>query len=459
MNFTRKLSAIAAAAALTASAGAQLLKYPSTEYWNDPEHQKEFLASYGVNPATEPKLSTEEQVLFKNLIEQLKIEGGRAAATQMLTSAIKPDSSAALDFTLANLKAEAGDLDGAIAAYRASIKKEPNFLRAHKNLGLFLCQKGQFAEAIPSLIKAVNLGVVDSVTYGLIGLCYLNTGSLLAAESAYRQAVVFDPATGDWKLGLARSLIEQGKYTEGVAMLDEILKGKPEDANLWLAQANAYLGLNEPRKATANFEIVRRMNKASPESLLLLGDIYLNESMRELALEAYLAALEKDKNQPVSRLVRAAEILVSSNALDQAETLLTQINQNYTGKLDPKDDLLVLKLQSRIAIAKNESEKAVGILELIVDRSPLDGEALILLANHYNRIDNVERAALFYERAAKLREFEPDALVAHAQMLVSKGSYDKALPLLERAQTIKPRENVGRYLQQVRNAAQTNPTF
>jgi tetratricopeptide (TPR) repeat protein len=459
MNRTRKLFAALLAAVATASAGAQLLQYPSVEFWQNPENQKAFLASYGVNPQVEPKLSTEEQVLFKTILEQLKLDGGRAVATQTLTAAIKPESSAALDFTLANLKAEGGQIDEAILHYRNAVKKEPNFLRAHKNLGLFLCQKGDFENAIPSLTKAVNLGAADSVTYGLLGLSYLNTGKILAAEAAYRMAVVFDPATNDWKLGLARSLIEQGKYTEGVAMLDEILKGKPEETSLWLAQANAFLGLNQPKKAAANFEILRRMGKASPESLLLLGDIYMNESMRDLALEAYLDALERDPNQPVDRLVRAAEILVSSGALDQADVLLAQINNNYTGKLQPREELLVLKLQSRIAIAKNESDKAAEILEQVVDRSPLDGEALILLANHYNRKDNVERASLFYERAGKINEFEPDALVAWAQMLVGKSRYNEALPKLERAQTLKPRENVGRYLQQVRNAAQMSSGF
>ncbi len=452
MKPTRTFTALFAALALAGTAGAQLLKYPSVEYWNDIENQKAFLGTYGVLAPVEPKLSTEEQVVFKTVIEQLKVD--KNLGIQTLTAALKPESSAAIDFTLANLKAEAGKIDEAIAHYEAAIKKEPSFLRAHKNLGLFLCQKGEWEKAIPALAKSVNLGAADSITFGLLGLSYLNTGKLLAAEAAYRQAVIFDPQTNDWKLGLARSLIEQAKFTEAVAILEEILKGKTDDTNLWLAQANAFLGLNEPKKAAANFEIVRRMGKASPESLLLLGDIYMNEGMRDLALEVYLDAIKQDPNQPVDRLVRAAEILVSSAALDQANVLLAQINKNYEGKLNDREELLVLKLRSRIAISQGKSEEAAELLEKIVDRSPLDGEALILLASHHQRYDNVERAGLYYERAAKIREFEADALVAHAQMLVGKSEFRKALPMLERAQTIRPRENVGRYLQQVRNADQ-----
>lgn len=462
MKYTRLSSAILATVAFAVSAhAADLMQYPSHEYWQDPEHQAEFMASYGVNPATEPKLSQEEQVLFKEIITVLQAPegGGRDIAIQQLESAITPESSAALDFTLANLYAEKGDLDTSIKHYQASIKKEKNFLRAHKNLGLFLSQKGKFEEAIPSLTRAVNLGAVDAVTYGLLGLGYLNTGSVLSAEGAYRQAVVFDPETNDWKLGLARSLIEQQKFTPAIALIDEILAQKPEDANLWMAQANAYLGLNEPHLAAANFEILRRMNEASAESLLLLGDIYMNEGLQELALETYLDALKKDPNQPVERLVRAAEILVASNALDQAEVMLAQIDDNYSGRLENEEELIVMKLRSRIAISRNDFDTAADILVQVVDRDPLDGDALMLLANHFNRNNEIERAEIYYERAAKIRSLEADALVAWAQMLVSRSNYRKALEKLERAQVIQPRENVGRYLQQVRNAAQMSSDF
>jgi hypothetical protein len=46
--------------------------------------------------------------------------------------------------------------------------------------------------------------------------------------------------------------------------------------------------------------------------------------------------------------------------------------------------------------------------------------------------------------------------VRHAQLLVRERRYDEALPLLRRAQTIKPRENIARYLEQVERVAKAN---
>ena len=53
--------------------------------------------------------------------------------------------------------------------------------------------------------------------------------------------------------------------------------------------------------------------------------------------------------------------------------------------------------------------------------------------------------------AAKVEETAVAALVEHAQMLVAKAKYAEAAKLLERAQLLEPRENVGRYLESVRN--------
>ena len=62
----------------------------------------------------------------------------------------------------------------------------------------------------------------------------------------------------------------------------------------------------------------------------------------------------------------------------------------------------------------------------------------------------------YFERSAAINEkFEADAKVRHAQLLVKLGRYDQALPLLRRAQQIKPRDNVQDYLDQVERVARS----
>jgi uncharacterized membrane-anchored protein len=48
-------------------------------------------------------------------------------------------------------------------------------------------------------------------------------------------------------------------------------------------------------------------------------------------------------------------------------------------------------------------------------------------------------------------EFEVEALIGHARMLVGTKDYQKAADLLERAQSLEPQPRVARYLQAVNN--------
>jgi Flp pilus assembly protein TadD len=103
----------------------------------------------------------------------------------------------------------------------------------------------------------------------------------------------------------------------------------------------------------------------------------------------------------------------------------------------------------------DSSIETVRVLEEIVKLDPLDGEALMLLGQHYSRQNEPDRAIFYYERAASLDAFEANARIRHAQVLVGLGRYNEAVPLLRRAQEIKPHDDVARYLEQVERIVKT----
>ena len=99
----------------------------------------------------------------------------------------------------------------------------------------------------------------------------------------------------------------------------------------------------------------------------------------------------------------------------------------------------LLKLRARVAVAKGESDEEVRVLQETVDLDPLDGEALILLAQYHGRTGDSDKAAFYFERAAEIDEkYEAEAKLRHAQLLVKEGKYLQAVPLLKRANDIQP---------------------
>ncbi len=418
----------------------------------DPEWQKSFLGSYGFLSGAEPDIKPSELELLKEVIDLLKLNPKVAQA--MLEQRVGADSSAALDFILANLRFQNGDVEKAGEGYELALSKFPDFRRAHKNLGLLRVQVNRCERAIEHLTRAVELGDRDGRTYGLLGYCYLNVENQLAAEVAYRNAILQQPDAKDWQLGLARSLLSQQKYAEAAALFSAFLEKHPEDVTAWKLQANAFVGLDQPMAAAVNLEAVRVLGQADPSTLSLLGDIYMNEGVSDLAKEAYLEVIESDaKGTRFRESYRAAELLVRSQAYGEASDLIDSIDRRYAKKLDSDDELKLMTLEAKVARGRGRKKEAAELLETIVRRDGTRGDALLELARYHRAEGNEQKALLMLERAQNLDGFEYPALVEQAQMRVAAKEYEEAANLLRQALRIRNEPRVERFLARVEEAS------
>lgn len=428
--------------------------------WADPSFRerlaKQFDESYIAETDIEPRVTEDERKEMQAILDLIAAEDMDKAAARLEKEIARNKAvSAVFDFTLANIHFQRDDRDKAVTAYRAAIEKFPKFRRAWKNLSVIHVQQGDFAKALPALTRVVELGGVDAVTYGLMGYAYSSIEAPIPAESAYRMAILMDPATLDWKMGLARSFFKQERYAEAAALCGQLLDEAPDRADLWMLQANAWIGLEQPLKAAEVYELLNHLGESTAESLQMLGDIYVNEELYPLAVRSYIAAAGKDANGSPDRALRSAKALAARGALDETRQLIDGIENHYAGRIESAAQKDLLKIKARLAVADGSAEEEAAILESIVELDPLDGEALILLGQHSARSGDVEQAVFYYERAGGIPGFEADARVRHAQLLVNNGKYAEALPLLRRAQQVNPRENVQEYLEQVERVART----
>ncbi|MDW7979502.1 MAG: tetratricopeptide repeat protein, partial [Verrucomicrobiales bacterium] len=426
--------------------------HPLASLWNDPEFQRRLIGSYGFDSDVEPRLTAEEQQFYREKILPLLRDDPRKAIPE-LESRVKPEASALFDFLLGNIHFQHGDTTNAVKWFERAVAKFPSFRRAWKNLGLALARDGKFDAAVGPLTRSIALGDADPRAFGLLGFAHLNAGRFVSAEAAYRQALLLEPDNLDFQLGLVKSLVAQADYDSALALLDELLRKHPERDALWSVQANVYLQKNELVKAAVNFEVLRRLDKATADNLFTLGDIYLSLEARELALDAYRAALEKDAWQRPAKALRAAELLTARGAYAEAKSFCERIRAVAAGKLAPDDELKLLKQEAKVALATGSGEDAIKVLEQIIARNPLDGEALLLAGDYYARAGEPEKAEFRYDAAAKLPGFEADAYVKHAQLLVKSGKYALAAEKLRKAQKLKPRDTVQRYLEKVEQLA------
>lgn len=448
-----KTAALAAAAmlALTASPlGAQT--FPLSENsWSNPEFVNRFMGSYGVNTEIEPSVSREEAELLK-AVPPLLQAGNTEAALTTLRDNMTEASSAAFYYYAASILLQQNKTDEAIVEYQTAIRKFPNYLRAYKNTGLAYLSKGQFVDALPYLQKAVELGDREGNTFGLLGYAYLNTGRYDLAADAYSIAQVTMPDNKDWAVGKASALLQSGNLHAAIPAFKALLARDPNRPAYYTSLANAYLQQGNQQEAAIYLELLQRRGLASAEPLMLLGDIYTNQSLPDLAVESYENALELGGKLSTDRLLRFVKALTQRGAYAQAEQFIIQLEQAETIELTPDQQITLLNTRSQIAMARGNTQEAIRILEDVVQRDPMNGQALLLLGEHSLGTQDFETAEFYFERATKVKVVSADALVQMARLKVAQKDYGEAVRLLERAQGIDPRSNVATYLDAVEEA-------
>lgn len=420
----------------------------SDAIWNDPVFKRQFIASYGINADVEPRLSPEDVAVLEKVRPIMAEDLARAEI--VLQRAMKGDSSATLDFTLGGIRFQQDHFDEALADYERAVAKFPSFRRAWRNIGLIRARKADYDAAIRAFTRMIELGGADAYSYGLLGYAHSSKQDYQPAEAAYRNALLLQPDNAEWRLGLTRCVFRQGKFEDASSLLDVLITKYPDKGEFWLLQAHTFLGSKQPLKAAATLEFLDRLGKSTLDSLNTLGDVYVNEGLVDLALRAYEKAVASEPGQSAARSLRATEILAARGAVPQARALAAAIHRVLEAGMSDVDRHKLLKLEARLSIAEGDDDpETAGTLEEIVRLDPLDGEALLLLGQHHSRHGAPDRAILCYERATSIEAVEVVARIRHAQVLVGLGRHAEALPLLRRAQELKPREDVARYLEQV----------
>src|SRR5947207_6113793 len=202
---------------------------------------------------------------------------------------------------------QAGDLDGAIAAYQQAIKLNPQSGPAYSGLGSALLDKGNPKDSVSALEQAVSLldkpaaavpgssqlrRVADplnlAVTLNNLALAYYqlnrfdeafaradravqinpslsncwNTrgmalevqGKLDDAIASYRKAVAISPKSANMNHNLSEALQRKGQFDEAIVVLQHGLSFEPSDADLLVAYGNALVAKERFPEAEAAYQ-------------------------------------------------------------------------------------------------------------------------------------------------------------------------------------------------------------
>ncbi len=420
--------------------------------WRTPSFRRRVAESFAAETPVEPPLDGRDLAVMTDALD-LMSANDVDAALELLGRNRSARASAALDFMTGNLLYVQGRMDAAADALEIAVGKYPNFRRAWTRLGDLEARRGNDRRAVAALGKACELGACDPFTMGLLGHCQSRLGHLIAAESAYRRALMLDPTNRDWRLGLADALAGQLRQDEALVMFEALVAASPDDPSLWARLGATRFAAGRLDEAAQDLEVARALGVADPLVERRLAEIYLDRGLASLAVERHLAATDIDGD--AAPALRAGRVLATRGEIAVVDDLLASLRAGTDG-FAPEVQSEIDRLDSLIAARRDAGDAEATALEALVDRDPLDGEALILLGRHHARQPGgLERAEFWFERAEGLPAFEVEARIRHAEALVAAGRYPQAVALLKQAQSLAPNDDVKAYLDQVEGYVRT----
>jgi tetratricopeptide (TPR) repeat protein len=346
------------------------------------------------------------------------------------------------------------------------LKDDPKDAEARRLLGSNFLQTGDFNNAATELQEAVKSDLLNPIARYLLASALMEQGQLALAMPELQKAIRLEPKYLEPRLKLAQLqiLLEQNEGALKTAQdILEDLDARNVQAKLLCSIALRHL--NRPEEARAELQSALKLQPNSPDALLQLGELRLNEKNYPEAEQAFWKSYAQNPLD-TRGLLRVAEMYIAKNESGRAMQILRSESnkrpdrlelhrmiadmsavahdstsaiaeyQAILAKIDPK-----LPLASQIQEALGEVYLDSGKYELALDALqkareglPKDPALLSNLAVTLLRLGRSADATNLYETTFRLQAENPIALNNLAYLIAEKnGDLDTALTYAQRA--------------------------
>jgi tetratricopeptide (TPR) repeat protein len=291
---------------------------------------------------------------------------------------------------------KAGDLMGAIQAYERVLALDPDRIEARSNLGAALAHLGRYDEAVEQYRRVLDKDPGQDAVRLNLGLGLYKAQQVEAAAQAFEEVLAREPTQKAARLLLADCSLRLGKEARVVELLSPYEKELGDDRLFAYLLGTALVRQNDAERGQVYIDRLFKDGE-SAEGLLLLGAQYLRRN---------------DHREALPRLKRAVE-------------------------LNPQ----LPTVQSLYGIAlmdTGDRPAAMAAFRRELQRNPDDFDANLRLGLLLRDENQVDLAADYVARAARLRPKHPDVLYAQARISLARDEVAAARKLLEELVALAP---------------------
>lgn len=317
--------------------------------------------------------------------------------------------------------------DKAEATYLSVLKRKPQFVRVHEDLGQLYLITQQLNKAQKHFSTALSLGSSSALIHGQLGYLNLQLDGAFSAIYAYQKALTLEPRNPDWQQGLLTALLESKMFPSALALLNELIKKHPKQQSFWLTKAAIELETKDFDSALISLEYSLLLGDVSQQNLQTTVQLHLRTQSFQRAITLIDKNI-KENDVPIDVIKEYLYWLNRAKLFSESERILSR----YLIKTNTSDvDKSALSLyRAAIYAQKNQVDKAIKYFNDALDFDNNNASALIQYAHFLMAIKQFVDAESLYLRAQAFESTNLAAMLGRAQIYINTNDIKSAHLLL-----------------------------
>ena len=296
-------------------------------------------------------------------------------------------------------------LNAAEAIFNALLAKQVTDEQAYFWLGKILIDKNKLSEGIAKLKKSIELAPKNVRLRMTLAKTYEGAGRWHEAEAVYRSVIQISTKKNEEKLAKKRLqivrgqlLAKQGQQRQALVVYEKVLKEYPSDVQVMGLKGVLLLSLGQLSAADETFARLVELAPENDRVRLRLAGIYRQQGRQKDAEEQLFVILKRHSSGPLT--IQALRMLGLAKAIELRK--------------------------------RKDWEKLEILLRQMLTKVPGNIVLLKSLADVYQKQGRLPEFQRTLQSLLKIKADDAGSLWGLAQLYLSTGREQKAIPLLER---------------------------
>src|SRR5438105_4535765 len=265
-------------------------------------------------------------------------------------------------YGLGDVYFERGEVNEALAEFRAALYLRPGSPYAHNDIGLVLTKMGQLDEAVDHLNAAIQILPNHPTAHYSLGNALLQKGQTDDAIKEFERQLALQPDHAQARCNLAIALLNQGRLNQAMAQYERTIELRPDYAEAYYGLGNCYLERGNPEKAIKEYEQALKLSPRLVEARNNLATIFSQKGEIDRAISELEEAIrvQPDNIDALNNLTWILAMPVGTGSEKRVRALpLAQRLQELVGNNNPK----VLRTIAAAYAANGRLTEALDVAE------------------------------------------------------------------------------------------------